>query len=313
MESIGVYADSIERCKEVFSVIRGKDSQDQSSCNPPEQAPPLSGGGSKRIGVLSPQALTQAMAVLLQEAAKNSGDDAGRALRDAAGECMPDENLLYSFEEVKKRLTVLGHSLTDVTVSGLQYAVPAFYTIAAADSGCNLARFDAMTFGTRPDWAENHDELMDKARETGFGQEAKLQAILGTLALRSGFQDRYYLKAHRIRAGIKAQFEALLGDSEYKQPAKIDAILMPVYPVIGKTLSPLAQRAARVFTCCASLAGLPALAFPGLLTEIEMRNLPAGIQLIGRAWAEGILFDIAQGYAEKYPFPHPQGFKEFWK
>jgi aspartyl-tRNA(Asn)/glutamyl-tRNA(Gln) amidotransferase subunit A len=42
-------------------------------------------------------------------------------------------------------------------------------------------------------------------------------------------------------------------------------------------------------------------------------GLPVGLQLLGRAFGEGTLLDIVEQYEAKYPFPHPEGFKAFWK
>ena len=88
---------------------------------------------------------------------------------------------------------------------------------------------------------------------------------------------------------------------------------MPVFPTRAFDrgpggLSPFAQKAADLYTCCANLAGLPALAFP---VSVE-GGLPVGVQLIGRAFAEGTLLDIAQSYEAAWPFPHPPGYRAFW-
>jgi aspartyl-tRNA(Asn)/glutamyl-tRNA(Gln) amidotransferase subunit A len=74
------------------------------------------------------------------------------------------------------------------------------------------------------------------------------------------------------------------------------------------SLSPFAQKAADLYTCCANLAGLPALAFP-----VDVAGgLPVGVQLIGRAFAEGTLLDIVERYEASHPFPRPAGYKKFW-
>jgi aspartyl-tRNA(Asn)/glutamyl-tRNA(Gln) amidotransferase subunit A len=189
--------------------------------------------------------------------------------------------------------------------------VPAYYTIATAEASANLARFDGVRYGKRPPWAGNPDELIDRTRDMGFGNEVKLRILLGTFVLRSGFQDRYYLRAQRIRSGIRKEFESFLGSSGGKGP--LDAILMPVFPTraFGRgeaALSPFTQKAADLYTCCANLAGLPALSFPAGLEE----GLPVGVQLLGRAFSEGTLLDIAEGYEEAHPFPHPEGYRAFW-
>jgi aspartyl-tRNA(Asn)/glutamyl-tRNA(Gln) amidotransferase subunit A len=74
------------------------------------------------------------------------------------------------------------------------------------------------------------------------------------------------------------------------------------------SLSPFAQKAADLYTCCANLAGLPALSFPASVEG----GLPVGVQLIGRAFAEGVLFNIAASYEREHPFPHPEGYRKFW-
>jgi aspartyl-tRNA(Asn)/glutamyl-tRNA(Gln) amidotransferase subunit A len=315
LETAGVLSDTVARSRAVFSCIRGKDPNDQTSGDVPEAAPPLypsaSAGGGKRIGVLSAEAIARALSASAQAA--DGVDGSGAALETAAQASVLEAETQRGFELARERLAALGHTLVDIDIPALKYGVPAYYTIATAEASANLARFDSIRYGARPEWAENPDELIDKAREAGFGAEVKLRILLGTFVLRSGFQDRYYLRAQRIRAGIRASFESLLGDSGYREQAALDAILMPVFPsrAFGRgasSLSAFAQKAADLYTCCANLAGLPALSFPASVEG----GLPVGVQLLGRAYAEGVLFDIAESYERAHPFPHPAGFKAFW-
>ncbi|MDR1586552.1 MAG: aspartyl/glutamyl-tRNA amidotransferase subunit A [Treponema sp.] len=315
LESAGVLADTVERCRAVFSVIRGQDPLDETSHNAPAAAPSLyrdgeSGGkaapGGQRIGVLSPEAIARALAAAAKDAE-------GGALEAVAQASVLEEETRRGFELARTRLSELGHTLVEVEIPSLKYGVPAYYTIATAEASANLARFDSIRYGARPGYAENPDELVDKAREAGFGAEVKLRILLGTFVLRSGFQDRYYLRAQRIRQGIRRGFESLLGDGEYREKASLDAILMPVFPsrAFGRgpsSLSAFAQKAADLYTCCANLAGLPGLSFPASVEG----GLPVGVQILGRAWAEGTLLDIAAGYEKKYPFPRPAGYRAFW-
>jgi aspartyl-tRNA(Asn)/glutamyl-tRNA(Gln) amidotransferase subunit A len=296
LECIGVLADTTERCRAVFAAMRGSDPMDMTSVEAPKDAPALYDNTArdkpKQIAVLSPEAIARAVA----------GTSAGKEAAHAA-ELEPEVS--RGFALARERLADLGHKLVEVEIPALKYGVPAYYTIAAAEASANLARFDGIRYGKRPAWAENPDDLIDKARAAGFGPEVKLRILLGTFVLRSGFQDRYYLRAQRIRDGIRASFNHVLENC--------DAILMPVFPtrafVHGEAgLSPFAQKAADLYTCCANLAGLPALSFPASVEG----GLPVGVQLLGRAFGEGTLLDIVEGYENKYPFPHPQGYKAFW-
>ncbi|MDR1411408.1 MAG: Asp-tRNA(Asn)/Glu-tRNA(Gln) amidotransferase subunit GatA [Spirochaetaceae bacterium] len=322
LEGIGILADTAARCRAVFSVIRGKDPMDQTSRDAPPLSPRLYGGGNagkKVIGILSAETIAKAIAAA---AAQEAGGAGGKALEAAAQAAELEPETAGAFRAARERLAGLGHTLVDVDIPSLKYGVPAYYTIAAAEASANLARFDGIRYGRRPDWAENPDDLIDKAREAGFGAEVKLRILLGTFVLRSGFQDRYYLRAQRIRAGIRANFELYLGTPENAGTGGssapggrfCDAILMPVFPTRafgrGETgLSPFAQKAADLYTCCANLAGLPALAFP---VGVE-GGLPVGAQLLGRAFSEGTLLDIVEEYEARYPFPRPAGYKSFWE
>ncbi|MDR2394697.1 MAG: aspartyl/glutamyl-tRNA amidotransferase subunit A [Treponema sp.] len=316
LESIGILADTTARCRAVFSVIRGKDPLDQTSQDAPSAAAPLYGtdplGAPKVIGVLSAQAIAKALAAV---AAGIEGSP--ETQETAAAAALLEEEVRQGFELAKTRLAALGHRLVDVEIPSLKYGVPAYYTIATAEASANLARFDGVRYGRRPPWAENPDDLIDKTREAGFGPEVKLRILLGTFVLRSGFQDRYYLRAQRIRSRIRRSFEELLGSADYgnSETPRCDAILMPVFPTrafgrgdTGEALSPFAQKAADLYTCCANLAGLPALAFPVGLAG----GLPVGVQLLGRAFSEATLLDLVEAYEQAHPFPHPAGYQAFW-
>jgi aspartyl-tRNA(Asn)/glutamyl-tRNA(Gln) amidotransferase subunit A len=310
LETIGVVADTAARARAAFTAMRGADPMDQTSFDAPANAPPLRPLAGKpaqprTIGVLSPAAIAKALATTLAGEVGSADALSEEAAREVSGAAVLEPEVARGFEAAKDALRALGHRLVDIDLPSLKYAVPAYYTIATAEASANLARFDGIRYGNRPAYAENPDELIDKTRGAGFGDEVKLRILLGTFVLRSGFQDRYYLRAQKIRTGIRRDFDRAL--------SACDVILMPVFPTraFGRGdagLSPFAQKAADIFTCCANLAGLPALAFP---TGVE-GGLPVGVQLVGRAFGEGLLFDVAEGYEAVHPIARPAGYKAFW-
>jgi aspartyl-tRNA(Asn)/glutamyl-tRNA(Gln) amidotransferase subunit A len=299
IEGIGIIADSVARARAVFAAIRGKDPLDHGSKNAPQNAPPLFTPkdkavqpSSQTIGFISEAAMAEALIVHGNKAA-----------------VMEDE-VLRAYDNAKKAFADLGYKLVEVTVPGLRYAAPACFTISTAEGSSNMARFDGICFGKQAPHAENPDDLVDKSRDIGFGDETKLRILLGTYALRSGLADRYYFRALRIQAAVKAALEQLFANS-------CDALLLPVYPTraFGRdpaAASSYARKVSGVFDCVASLAGLPAAAFPsGKVGGLE-GGLPAGVQLVGRPFAEGTILDMAEAYEAAYPFAHPESFKAFW-
>ncbi len=281
LEGIGILADSAQRTREVFAAIRGADPRDQTSHPASPQAAPLEGLGGKPC---PPQTIAWL-------------DDCGELEAEVA----------HAYRETRARLESLGHRLVPVTLPSLAYAVPAYYTIAAAEASANLARFDTIRYGKRTDFAEDPAELVEKGRSEGFGSEVKLRVLLGTFVLRSGFQDQYYQRAQRIRTGIRADFDRAFAASG------ASALLMPVFPVRAfphgeAGLTPFQQKMADRFTCAANLAGLPALAFPASFEG----GLPVGLQLVGPADSEGRLLDIAEGHEALLPVEHPAGYQSFW-
>ncbi|MHB9295071.1 Glutamyl-tRNA(Gln) amidotransferase subunit A [Pillotina sp. SPG140] len=288
LETIGILADSVARCRAVFNCIKGTDPFDQTTVagSAPSQR-------FKRIAVLSAESVARALAF-----------EHGSVVEAATSATVLEPEVAKAFSEAQQKFRELGYTLVDSDIPSLQYGVPAYYTIATAEASANLARFDSIRYGVRPDHAENPDDLIDRARGSGLGSEVKLRILLGTFVLRSGFQDRYYLRAQRIRGAIRRNIESIL--------EHVDAILMPVFPTRAfprgeDSLSPFAQKAADLYTCCANLAGLPALSFPA-----SVEQLPVGIQLLGKAFDEETLFNIAQDYEQHYPVPHPQGYKNWW-
>jgi aspartyl-tRNA(Asn)/glutamyl-tRNA(Gln) amidotransferase subunit A len=316
LETVGVVADTVPRARAVFAAMRGLDPMDQTTEAVPADSPPLrvldgAPAAPRRIGVLSPAAVARAIAAASVGAGSADAGEAeaatsAEATATAAAAAALEPEVAAGFELAVSRLRELGHELVEIDLPSLKYGVPAYYTIATAEASANLARFDGIRYGNRPEWAENPDDLIDKSRGAGFGDEVKLRILLGTFVLRSGFQDRYYLRAQRIRAGIRRDFDRVL--------SKVDAVLMPVFPTraFGRGdagLSPFAQKAADLYTCCANLAGLPALSFPASVEG----GLPVGVQLVGRAFAEGTLLDVAEGYESKYPAARPAGYTAFWR
>jgi aspartyl-tRNA(Asn)/glutamyl-tRNA(Gln) amidotransferase subunit A len=118
----------------------------------------------------------------------------------------------------------------------------------------------------------------------------KRRIILGTYVLSSGYYDAYYGKAQRVRSLIRRDF-----DEAFRE---VDLIAGPVCPVPAFRLGehagdPLQMYLADIFTIAANLAGICGISVPCGFTQAAGRELPVGLQLMGRPLGEGDLFRAA--------------------
>lgn len=185
----------------------------------------------------------------------------------------------------------LGAEIVDITLPHTELAVPCYYVIAPAEASTNLSRFDGVRYGYRCENPQDLDDLYTRTRDEGFGEEVKRRILVGTYALSAGFYDAYYRKAQQIRRLIKNDFT-----EAFKQ---VDLIAGPTAPNpafgLGEKVSdPVTMYLEDIYTIAVNLAGLPALSMPVGLAN----GLPAGMQLIGRDFDEGLLLAAAHQYQQ---------------
>lgn len=183
-----------------------------------------------------------------------------------------------------------GAELVELRFPVMEYVVPAYYIIAAAEASSNLSRFDGVKYGWRAAQYNGLADLYCQTRTQGFGAEVKRRILLGTFVLSAGYYDAYYKKALQAKAVIKAAF-----DEAFRQ---CDALLTPVAPTtaprLGESLSdPLQMYLSDIYTVPVNLAGLPALSMPCGFDEL---GLPIGAQLIGRHFGEGTILNAAHAF-----------------
>ena len=179
-----------------------------------------------------------------------------------------------------------GAEIFDISLPHTKYALPAYYIIAPAEASSNLARYDGVRYGLRVE-GESLDEMYAKTRGAGFGAEVKRRIMIGTYVLSAGYYDAYYLKAQRVRALIKRDFDQAF--------ETVDTILTPTAPsdafAIGENDDdPIKMYLNDVFTVPSSLTGLPAISVPVGLSD---QGLPLGLQLIGKLFDEAAVFRAA--------------------
>ena len=192
-----------------------------------------------------------------------------------------------------------GATIHEVSLPHTKYALPAYYIVAPAEASSNLARYDGVRYGLRI----TGDDLIDtyeRTRAEGFGKEVRRRVLIGTYVLSAGYYDAYYLKAQKVRALIKRDF-----DEAWQ---KVDVLLTPTTPspafALGeKSGDPISMYLQDIFTVTVNMAGLPAISVPGGLSA---QGTPLGLQLIGKPFDEGTLLRVAQvieDAAGRFPVP----------
>jgi aspartyl-tRNA(Asn)/glutamyl-tRNA(Gln) amidotransferase subunit A len=259
LETPGVLSADLDLVQAVFDATKGRDPSDQTSLDPENH----------------PHRVVKTIAVLAD-------------LADL------DPTVKAVYEQTLAVLKDLGYSILQVSLPTLEYAVPAYYTIAMAEASANLARFNGIRYGQRPVYSENPEQLVRQSRTAGFGNEVKTRIMVGTYVLRSGFQDQFYTKAQKVRTLIRRDLQKVFDQA--------DLLLTPAFPTPAfahgdKTMTEFQQKLADKFTVTANLAGVPALAFPAGLVN----GLPVGMQFTAPAFEEGRLFEAAAAFASRVP------------
>tara|TARA_Y100001951_G_scaffold97614_1_gene97496 strand:- start:68 stop:1246 length:1179 start_codon:yes stop_codon:yes gene_type:complete len=192
-------------------------------------------------------------------------------------------------QDAIKVLESLGASVTEVDLPHNHLSVPAYYVVAPAEASANLSRYDGVRFGHRAENPVNLEDLYKRSRSEGFGDEVKRRIMVGTYALSAGYYDAYYKKAQKIRRLIKQDF-----DEAFKS---VDVILGPTSPHTAfklgeKNADPVTMYLEDIYTIAVNLAGIPGMSLPAGM----LQGLPIGMQLVGPAFSEARLLNVAHQF-----------------
>ena len=262
LDQIGPITKTVEDCKIVFNVIKGRDPLDSTSVEPEIR--------NWRLEI--------------------------RKLRIG----IPKEYFIKGIDKEVRKITEkaievyqnLGVKIEEISLPHTEYALPCYYIIAPSEASANLARYDGIKYGFSKikDKKTRIKNLLDvylQSREEGFGTEVRRRIMLGTYSLSAGYYEAYYLRAQKVRTKIKEDFDRAF--------EKVDFIFTPVSPTpafkIGEKIKdPLKMYLSDIFTVSVNLAGLPAISVPCG----RVGDLPIGLQIIGRPFKENEIMELAK-------------------
>ncbi len=266
LDQVGPVAGNVADCALMLGVVAGYDPADSTSvdCPVPDYLENLNAGvAGKKIG-------------LPKEYFIDGLDPDIKKAVDAA---------IETYQQ-------LGAEVVSVTLPHTDYSVACYYLIAMAEASSNLARYDGVRFGLRQDSGDGLIGMYQQTRSAGFGDEVKRRIMLGTYALSSGYYEAYYLKAQKVRTLIRQDFHDVF--------SQVDFLLTPVAPTpafkIGEKVNdPLQMYLSDIFTIPTNLAGTCAMSLPCGFSKNE---LPIGLQLIGKPFAEAEILQAAYAFEQ---------------
>ncbi len=199
-------------------------------------------------------------------------------------------------EKVQSALRELeskGAKLVDISLPSTDSALAAYYILSSAEASSNLARFDGVRYGYRTESFDSLNDMYEKNRSEGFGDEVKRRIMLGTFVLSAGHFDAYYNRAKLLQKQILSEF--------MKAFELCDIIATPTTPDVAfkvgeKIDDPLKMYANDVCTTATNIAGLPAISVPCG----DIGGLPVGLQFIGAKFAEQQLFNVSFALEQSY-------------
>lgn len=253
---MGVFTETAEDAELITEIMSGRDERDMTTL--PDFFQPEALNGKQRIAVIK----------------EFMSDDVDPEVRARTSEYI-------------EKLKAAGHTVEEISLPLVKYALAVYYIIVPAEVSSNLARYDGVRYGKRAE-AKSLAELYGKSRDEGFETENKRRIMIGSFVLSSGYFDAYYLQAQKVRT--------LLINSLNEAFEEYDILVGPVAPTpafgLGENTSdPVKMYLTDIMTVTANLTGNPAISVPASKTDA---GLPVGVQLIGRRREDARLLALAK-------------------
>ncbi|CED84708.1 amidase signature enzyme [Phaffia rhodozyma] len=296
LDTVGVLANDVTSAQRVFDVISQPDSKD-STC--------VSESVRSRMMEISEESICRIPGL-------RNGELAGLRIGIPI-EAFPTElsqDTLAPFRETIRALRSLGATVHSVSTPLAPYALSAYYTIATAEAGSNLARFDGLRYGARgedrfddPNADESYQEGLEKARAL-LGPEVKKRIIVGAYSLSAEAYNSFYLPSLQLRARLTQTYLSLFRTpsafhADSSNPSGIDLILQtssistaPVLSPGGLNTSSSSGYAQDVLTVPASLTGFPAMSVPARQRGED--GWPVGVGLVAGWGGERLMFAVGK-------------------
>ena len=199
----------------------------------------------------------------------------------------------YSDKTIQKQilntisiLKNMGATIEEIDLDIIKYCMPTYQILSSAMAVSNMARYDGIKYGYKPKDINDFEEICVKSRTEAFGVEVKKRIMYGNFVLKNkDEQNSLYNVALNAKNYIsKSLNQALL---------KYDLLLTPTTPLVPPYIKDNLET--DTFLVAANLCGLPAISIPCGFTD---KNLPVGMQLIGRYLKDDVVLNTAIAFQQ---------------
>jgi aspartyl-tRNA(Asn)/glutamyl-tRNA(Gln) amidotransferase subunit A len=176
-----------------------------------------------------------------------------------------------------------------VNLTTTDLGIACYYVIGPAEASSNLARFDGVRYGQRAANATSLNDMYERSRTDGFGEEVRRRIMLGTWVLSAGYYDAYYNQALKVRRLIHNEFAQCF--------ASVDLLLGPTTASpafkLGEMADPMSMYLCDRYTVTANIAGICGCSIPFGTTQADGVTLPVGVQLLGPVFGDATVLQCA--------------------
>mgnify|MGYP003371809562 FL=1 len=193
--------------------------------------------------------------------------------------------------EILKAINILknlGAIIEEINLDVIQYSMPTYQILSSAQSISNMARYDGIKYGYKPENIDCLEELAIKSRTDAFGVEVKKRIMFGNFVLKDD-KNNYYKNAINAKNYITKQFKEAF--------EKYDILLAPTTPKTATSFDDNTET--DIFLASANLTGLPSISIPCGFTK---NNMPVGMQLISNYLKDDIILNTSIQFQKNTSF-----------
>lgn len=172
LEQAGIIAGSVDRVKDIFKSIAGKDEKDSGSLEMEEEVKDI---GGLKIGLIK--------------------EDIGSQ----------DESVKDQLEKDLETIKSLGLEIDYLSIPSVKYARSIYNILQSAEFSSDMGKFDGVLYGYNVEEYGDNEDFFRRNRTIGFSERVKKRIMFGNFVLGEANYQDYYDKSQRIRSLMAAE------------------------------------------------------------------------------------------------------------